>query len=316
MIYTIVRADTTTISLDCVQQFSEGHSATATQHPVESGSTITDHVFLNNSEFQIRGVVSDYSPSPDYITMSGLADATTNENARSHTTEIKELLMAIFRGRERVTIHYSASKFSEAVLFENCVMTSIGFSDDTDSGEAIYPELKFSQIRVVNKQTRQEASVPDFLATNAQKTTNADGTTSTTVDAKGNPVVKPTVQRRTPEHNDIVQANFKSRLLDYNRVAGFPIPLATTQAATDMGAKVNSDGTLAKVGGRIVGDDAFDTSTVLKSQAQVVSKSVAGTTQTAVFDYAKYKVQQGIVSKSGVVQPTGGLGSGVLRNSQ
>lgn len=314
MIYTIVRADTTTISLDCVQQFSEGHSATATQHPVESGSTITDHVFLNNSEFQIRGVVSDYSPSPDYITMSGLADATTDENARSHTSEIKELLMAIFRGRERVTIHYSASKFSEAVLFENCVMTSIGFSDDLESGEAIYPELKFSQIRVVNKQTRQEASVPDFLSTNAQKTTNADGTTSTTVDANGKPIIKTAPQKRTPEHNDIVQANFKARKLDYNRVAGFPLPLAATQAATDMGAKITSDGTLAKAGDRIIGDDSFDTSTILKTQAQAVSKSVVGTTQTTGFDYAKYKKQQGIVTKSSVLQPTGAVGSGVLRN--
>lgn len=214
MIYTIIRSDTTTITLDCVQQFSESHTATATQHPVETGSAISDHVFLNNSELQIRGVVSDYSPSPDYITMSGLADATTDENARSHTSEIKEILMAIFKGKERVTIHYSASKYSEAILFENCVMTSVGFSDDPDAGEAIYPDLKFSQLRVVSKSTRQEKAVPVLLNSQTQQ---AQIDAKATADAanKTKEGTKSTTPSRDPEQlRQIAQNKTNSRIAE------------------------------------------------------------------------------------------------------
>ena len=169
MIYTIIRSDTTTITLDCVQQFSESYSATATQHSVETGSSITDHVFLNNTELSMRGVVSDFSPSPTYITMSSLDDAPAERGSRSHTQEIKDILKRIHKGREVVTIQVSEDRVSEVEQFENCVITSLNFSDDPEAGEAIYPDIKLSQIRVVSKSTRQETAVPQELNSKVQQ---------------------------------------------------------------------------------------------------------------------------------------------------
>lgn len=317
MIYTIIRADSTTLSLDCVNQFSESHSATVTQHPVESGSSITDHVFLNNSELSISGVVSDFSPSPDYITMEFLELIDAGANSHSHTQQIKATLLTIHKGRELLTIQVSDSSLSEVEQFENCVITSLSFNDDPESGEAIYPVLKISQIRVVSKQSRQEAIVPDELVPNNQKTTNADGSpaTGTVVGSDGKPVVKNKAKRDSPEHNGIIEANYKSRWQSY-RTNGFPIPLAQATAAADMGATVASDGTLVRVGSRITGDDAFDTSTILRSQAAVVSKSVTGTTQTAAFNYAQWKKQQGIESTARTVSPNDLSGRGVLKPTQ
>lgn len=193
MLYTIIRGDTTTITLDCVQQFSESHSATVTQHPVETGAAITDHVFLNNTELNMKGVVSDFSPSPEYITMSSLGSGTPVTGDRSHTTEIKELLMSIFRNREVITIQISTDKLSDFNQFENCVLTSIGFSDDPEAGEAIYPDLKFSQLRVVSKTTRKESAVPVVLNSQVQQAKGdtkaaSDAANATTIANKSNTI--------------------------------------------------------------------------------------------------------------------------------
>lgn len=259
MIYTIVRSDTTTVTLDCVQQFGESHSATATQHPVETGSAITDHVFLNNSEISIKGVVSDFSPSPELITMEFLDLVDAGANQQSHTQQIKAILLRIHKGREAVTVQVSDNSFSEVELFENCVITSLSFNDDLEAGEAIYPDIKLSQIRVVSKSTRQEKAVPVVLSQNTSDTKqvsssngaagSGSSTGSSSVSSSTTPE-KTLADRYSPEGKKIILANRHEARVNRYVHEGAHIDEARVQAAKDLGGSWDKEN-LRLVGGNI-----------------------------------------------------------------
>ena len=254
MIYTIIRADTTTVTLDCVQQFGESHSATATQHPVETGSAITDHVFLNNSEISIKGVVSDFSPSPDYVTMEFLDLVDAGSNQQSHTQQIKATLLRIHKGREAVTVQVSDNSFSEVELFENCVITSLSFSDDPEAGEAIYPDIKLSQIRVVSKSTRQEKAVPVVLNQNTANTkqiSSGNGGTDSQASSANSGIPERTLADRfSKEGKKVLLAKRHETRVDRYVHNGAHIDEARVQAAKDLGGSWDKEN-LRLVGGNI-----------------------------------------------------------------
>ena len=245
MIYTIIRGDTTTITLDCVQQFSESHTATATQHPVETGSAITDHVFLNNTELSMKGVVSDFSPSPEYVTMSKLGSAGVDSGSRSHTTEIKELLMSIFKGREVVTVQVSIASLHIFNQFERCVLTSISFSDDPESGEAIYPDLKFAQIRTVSRSTRQEKAVTGFLKTKVQEDEEAMVEVNEAANKTNAAAKKPQTPLELEQLKTLAQLRTGSRIAEI--VLNHPelsYPQAIAISAKESGQTITNAGTV------------------------------------------------------------------------
>lgn len=177
MLYTILKPDSSTITLDCVQSFTESRTATATQHPVETGSAITDHVFLNNAGFTMKGVVSDFSPNNTMVTIDVLDNFSNPSSRDSHTDVIKKSLLDIFRNRVPVTI-LSGNNPNDLLItleqFDNCVITGLSFADSEEAGEAVYPDIKFAQLRMVTGTTRKETAVPDLLFTNSQEADIAD----------------------------------------------------------------------------------------------------------------------------------------------
>ena len=65
------QASSDIITLSCVTSFDESYTGSVSSHPIESGSTITDHVTSDNDKFKVSGVVSDYdflNPSKDLAT--------------------------------------------------------------------------------------------------------------------------------------------------------------------------------------------------------------------------------------------------------
>ena len=59
-------------TLDVTQEFSENHKATITSHPVELGSPINDHIYMDNPALSIRGIITDYDAgSQNMIDLSG-----------------------------------------------------------------------------------------------------------------------------------------------------------------------------------------------------------------------------------------------------
>jgi len=163
------QASSDIITLSCVTSFDESYTGSVSSHPIESGSTITDHVTSDNDKFKVSGVVSDYdflNPSKDLalgkegysdegrsaavsrftngLLDSGLIDIPDKQRAEY----IKRRLIDIRKNSLLVTIlEYPDS--GELVQHTDCILTSLSFKEDENSGYAVYPEMSFEHINVV-----------------------------------------------------------------------------------------------------------------------------------------------------------------------
>lgn len=163
------QASSDIITLSCVTSFDESYTGSVSSHPIESGSTITDHVTSDNDKFKVSGVVSDYdflNPSKDLATGkegysdegrstavsrftnglldSGLIDVPDKQRAEY----IKRRLIDIRKNSLLVTIlEYPES--GELVQHTDCILTSLSFKEDENSGYAVYPDMAFEKINVV-----------------------------------------------------------------------------------------------------------------------------------------------------------------------
>lgn len=163
------QASSDIITLSCVTSFDESYTGSVSSHPIESGSTITDHVTSDNDKFKVSGVVSDYdflNPSKDLafgkegysdegrsaavsrftngLLDSGLIDIPDKQRAEY----IKRRLIDIRKSSLLVTIlEYPDS--GELVQHTDCILTSLSFKEDENTGYAVYPDMSFEQINVV-----------------------------------------------------------------------------------------------------------------------------------------------------------------------
>lgn len=164
------QASSDIITLSCVTSFDESYTGSVSSHPIESGSTITDHVTSDNDKFKVSGVVSDYdflNPSKDLATKKEgyddgyLRSAVTASFAngllntygavvpdKQRAEYIKRRLIDIRKNSLLVTIlEYPES--GELVQHTDCILTSLSFKEDENSGYAVYPDMAFEKINVV-----------------------------------------------------------------------------------------------------------------------------------------------------------------------
>jgi len=168
------QASSDIITLSCVTSFDESYTGRVSSHPIESGSTITDHVTTDNDKFKVSGVVSDYdflNPSKDLaledvsLSKEGFPDASRSESTSRFTNGlldsglidvpdkqraeyIKRRLIDIRKNSLLVTIlEYPDS--GELVQHTNCILTSLSFKEDENTGYAVYPDMAFEKINVV-----------------------------------------------------------------------------------------------------------------------------------------------------------------------
>lgn len=168
------QASSDIITLSCVTSFDESYTGSVSSHPVESGSTITDHVTSDNDKFKVSGVVSDYdflNPSKDLaledvsLSKEGFPDASRSESTSRFTNGlldsglidvpdkqraeyIKRRLIDIRKNSLLVTI-LEYPDTGEIVQHTNCILTSLSFKEDENTGYAVYPEMAFEKINVV-----------------------------------------------------------------------------------------------------------------------------------------------------------------------
>ena len=198
------QASSDIITLSCVTSFDESYTGSVSSHPIESGSTITDHVTSDNDKFKVSGVVSDYdflNPSKDLATGkegysdegrstavsrftnglldSGLIDVPDKQRAEY----IKRRLIDIRKNSLLVTIlEYPDS--GELVQHTDCILTSLSFKEDENTGYAVYPDMSFEQINVVQVKVEEvntskipklpDSKVSDAAADASQKGSIAD----------------------------------------------------------------------------------------------------------------------------------------------
>ncbi len=199
MSYAIKRYNGDFIWFDAVTSFSEEYGGEVTQHPIEDGSSITDFFKTSNNRFSVQAVISDADfrvALPSEIGKKGeeisatdavkIKDSKTNPLLKlvpesvlgllSKDTEVevvvqgsramqlqsvKDNLLDMQRNGEPFTlVSYKGGVVSGKPL-RSCIMTSLSFSEDTGTGEALYVSITIEQIRTV---TLRRGTTPEFKA--------------------------------------------------------------------------------------------------------------------------------------------------------
>lgn len=206
------------ISLDATTNFSESHKATVTEHPVEMGTPISDHVFLSNPTLTIKGIVTDYDVvNSDYIDLSSfsvssivqdvvsLFKAPTDVDNVSTTSETELDFRSVAVANALKKAFYDRHVFSLFVLddtedappidhYNTVVIDGLTFTRSADNGgEMIEVDIALKQIRLAkirrSEVTKAEKDALDKAVSQTAKANAAKDSTSgssgSTKDGKG-----------------------------------------------------------------------------------------------------------------------------------
>lgn len=126
---------------------SESHArqADVTDHPVEDGANVVDHVRLQPTRLRLEGAVSD---TPVGAIADDLGDTLPSSDAY-------ETIKRIYEAREPVTVVTSIE------TYPNMVCESLDIPRDRRTGNALRFTASFRQVRLVtNARTTVPVSVP------------------------------------------------------------------------------------------------------------------------------------------------------------
>lgn len=143
------------LELDASISEQHGFESEVTEHPVEEGADIADHVRARPIVVTIEGVVSDAPIGP--VATRRTANALPSDDALAK-------LLAIRDAREPVTIQTTLGNKSPnevGKVYQNMVLTSLSIPRDSATGFALRFSATFTQIQLVtNERTTVRVSVP------------------------------------------------------------------------------------------------------------------------------------------------------------
>jgi hypothetical protein len=192
MMYTLLYQDNqnrkNTISFDCIISASETYTSSVTEHPVESGAPISDHIQHKNVSIDIEGVVSDYNisnPSKGGVLVSFVDGVLEGDNSfpLSPTALIRDQLLFVRNNKLGCTILVGKSGTDTLLEYRNCVLTSLRFTDSAPNGDSVNVSMSFTPIRVATVRRQKEERVPIALLKATTPTEAKDGAATGTVDA-------------------------------------------------------------------------------------------------------------------------------------
>lgn len=222
MIYTLIKKDENGVvegvfSFDSISSYSESWSGTVSRNTVENGFPISDHINVNNPEFDVSGIITSYSiyDSENEIVWSEGGFKRVGEFEATNIKHLvaRENLKQIFLDRSVITLLETEfnsfeqesveQKYEELTLgytqsYENCVITSMGFTYPERSSDAFIVTLKIEQLNIAKVQTTmltaQEMQKP---LTPLRKTSENIGSssTTTTTDSDGKPVASAVAEK-------------------------------------------------------------------------------------------------------------------------
>lgn len=199
------------IHLTEVVRYGKDFINSVTNNPVENGSKIADHVQSENARFSING----YIAWTDITNQTGI---TAGKNVQSQTEDVTILgqkaptlfgggevyraLKAIRDNKELVDIIetsvrssalYNQSGTDGFTLHQNCILTSLSFDEDSETGDGTNVSLSFEQIRLV---TLREVvvKVPVQSKGNGDKGTNKGNKTPSKAGGNAKPSTNPAAQ--------------------------------------------------------------------------------------------------------------------------
>ena len=134
------------IVADAITQVNPKHTSKITSHPVESGVSVSDHIYKENVVIDILG---EFSSSPVELIQENIVGYTNN----SRDQEAWGVLYKIWSEEQPLTI---VSRFQ---VYDNCYITSLIPLDEVDTGETLRFSMTAEQIRFAYLEERQSSSV-------------------------------------------------------------------------------------------------------------------------------------------------------------
>lgn len=131
---------------DAVLNVDAKRSSTVTKHPVETGVTITDHVFTNNTIIEISGVITN-QPIPQKLFNPVIGQDRIEkpfEGARVRVQSAYDVIVKSFNDKELITISHEFDSFA------NCIITNLTIPRNAQIGESMSIKLTLEQLQIVS----------------------------------------------------------------------------------------------------------------------------------------------------------------------
>lgn len=132
------------VELDCSETESHQRTAEVTEHPVEDGADISDHVKIIPGRLTITGIVSDMQP-----VLIGRRDRTPNRGNRAH-----ELIKSFMHDRRVITVTTALQQW------ENMVVTGLTIPCNAGTGDSVQMTIDFQEVRFAKTSTLESSPEP------------------------------------------------------------------------------------------------------------------------------------------------------------
>jgi len=124
------------ITLDATVEERHEYSAGVTDHPIEAGGFVTDHVFENPRIVQVTGEITD-SPVQLFSVLGGLS---------KRSVEAHDQLKALYHLKQRVTLVTGLS------IYTDMVMDTLTFPKNQQTGRRLQFTANFKETRFVSSE--------------------------------------------------------------------------------------------------------------------------------------------------------------------
>jgi hypothetical protein len=151
--------------LDATVTLTPRRSTTVTKHPIEGGSTVSDHIFKNNTIIDVTGVVVN-TPMPQSFRDAQLGRdrvATTPPGRFDRVQSAHDVLVKAFEDQEILIISTELDSFS------NCIITDLSMPRSAEIGDSLRVEMTLEQIQIVGTDiTEVSPAIFDAASTNTK----------------------------------------------------------------------------------------------------------------------------------------------------
>jgi hypothetical protein len=172
------------VELDATPTQSWESTAEATEHPVETGSAVTDHVRPGNDTITIEGVITNTpvivpagqlqgaTRAPGTIDLPGVGAVSVLKwsGAFDRVAECRELLRSLVKAGLPATLATGRTAYR---LDDTLVLVRFRVDRDATTGDSINVSLDFKQLRVVSTQRVAVPAVRRLIVPQARGTTPA-----------------------------------------------------------------------------------------------------------------------------------------------
>jgi hypothetical protein len=153
LIYKVTRAKIDAVELDATISEQHGADVEATEHPVERGAAVTDHVRPKPRTLSIEGLLTNTPLRVDEKTATrttSIGTVTDRADAiKGVTGRAEEAFARLERLRDAGTIFTVATRHR---TYPNVIITSLSVPRDAKTGDAIRFSIAMREIRIVESQ--------------------------------------------------------------------------------------------------------------------------------------------------------------------